>query len=156
MVYNSQHSFLKFKDISEFKELSLDSMYRKLKNFHKKIADLKNVTPRTEANKNLKNNAEVLFNDLYYIYKDKYNEEKNNLNTKNKKKFDYKKLRLTDDYQFESEEEQEQPDTTDMPELESEESTTQKNEGHGLKILTPIQMLSIIPISLAQLEAGNN
>ena len=65
-------------------------------------------------------------------------------------------MRLTDDYQFESEEEQEQPDTTDMPELQSEESTTQKNEGHGLKILTPNQMLSIIPISLAQLEAGNN
>ena len=54
MVYNSQHSFPKFKDISEFKELSLDSMHKKPKNFHKKIADLKNVTQRTEANKNLK------------------------------------------------------------------------------------------------------
>ena len=54
MVYNSQHSFVKFKDISEFKELSFGSMYKKLKNFHKKVADLKNVAPRTEANKNLK------------------------------------------------------------------------------------------------------
>ena len=46
-----------------------------------------------------------LFNDLYYIYKDKYNEEKDGLNTKkNKKHFYYKKLRLTDDYQYVSEE----------------------------------------------------
>ena len=29
-------------------------------------------------------------------------------------------------------------------------------EGQGLKILTPNQMLSRLPISLAQLKAGNN
>ena len=29
-------------------------------------------------------------------------------------------------------------------------------EGHGFKILTPSQMLSRLPISLAQLKAGNN
>ena len=29
-------------------------------------------------------------------------------------------------------------------------------EGQGIKILTPNQMLSRFPISLAQLEAGNN
>ena len=48
----------------------------------------------------------------------------------------------------------EQPDTTDMSELESEESTEER--GQGLKILTPNQMLSRSPISLAQLNAGNN
>ena len=32
----------------------------------------------------------------------------------------------------------------------------QKQEGQGIKILTPNQMLSRLPISLAQLEAGNN
>ena len=47
-----------------------------------------------------------------------------------------------------------QPDTTDMPELESEESVEQR--GQGLKILTPSQMLSRLPITLAQLKAGNN
>ena len=41
---------------------------------------------------------------MYYVYKDKYNEEKNGFNTKDTKKFDYKKMRLTDDYQCESEE----------------------------------------------------
>ena len=32
----------------------------------------------------------------------------------------------------------------------------QKQEGQGIKILTPSQMLSRLPISLAQLQAGNN
>ena len=49
-----------------------------------------------------------LFNDLQYIYKDKYNEEINNLNKKNRKHFDYKTLRLTNDYQYMSQNEEEQ------------------------------------------------
>ena len=32
----------------------------------------------------------------------------------------------------------------------------QKQQGLGLKILTPNQMLSRLPITLAQLKAGNN
>ena len=32
----------------------------------------------------------------------------------------------------------------------------QKQEGQGIKILTPNQMLSRLPISLVQLQAGNN
>ena len=48
--------------------------------------------------------------------------------------------------------------TTDMPELQSEESAAQGKEqkAKGLKILTPNQMLSRLLISLAQLNAGNN
>ena len=34
-IYSSQHSFTKFKDIDEFKELSLDSMYKKLNDLKK-------------------------------------------------------------------------------------------------------------------------
>ena len=49
--------------------------------------------------------------------------------------------------------ENEEIDTTNMPDLESEESVT---KGQGLKILTPNQMLSRLPITLAQLKAGNN
>ena len=41
-----------------------------------------------------------------------------------------------------------------MPELESEESTEQR--GVGLKTLTPDQMLSRLPITLAQLKVENN
>ena len=44
-----------------------------------------------------------------------------------------------------------QPDTTDMPELESEESAAERKnqKGQELKILTPDQMLSRLPITLA-------
>ena len=42
--------------------------------------------------------------------------------------------------------------------LESEESATQRNnqQGQGLKILTPNQMISRLPISLSQLKVRNN
>ena len=47
--------------------------------------------------------------------------------------------------------ENEEIDTTNMPELESKESAQQRRnqQGKGLKILTPNQMLSRLPISLA-------
>ena len=52
----------------------------------------------------------------------------------------------------------EQLDTTDMPDLETEECTeqTRKHKRRELKILTQQQMLSRLPISLALLKAGNN
>ena len=45
-----------------------------------------------------------------------------------------------------------------MHELESEESAEQRRNqlGQGLKIITPDQMLSRLPITLAQLKVGNN
>ena len=45
-----------------------------------------------------------------------------------------------------------------MPELDSEKSAAERRnwQGLGLKILTPDQMLSRLPIILAQLKAGNN
>ena len=51
----------------------------------------------------------------------------------------------------------EQPDNTDMPELESEESAGQrKQQGQGVKILTPKLLITRLTILLAQLKAGNN
>ena len=49
-------------------------------------------------------------------------------------------------------------DTTNMPKLDSEQSAAERRnqEGRGLKILTPDQMLSRLSITLAQLTAGNN
>ena len=92
-------------------------MYKKLNDFKKRFNKLKTVDPQTNENKALKpkflDNVEDLLNELYYIYKDKYNEEKYGLNTKNKKAFYYEKLRLTDDYQYEFEEEEEAKRTTD-------------------------------------------
>ena len=110
MVYNQQHSFVKFKDVSDFKEMSLDSMHKRLNDFNKKFTKLKSVNLQTEANVVLKakvlDNAGDVFNELYYIYKEKYEEEKDDLNEKGTKQFDYTKLRLSDDYEYESEEEE--------------------------------------------------
>ena len=63
-------------------------------------------------------NVRDLFNELDYVYKDKHNEEKDGLNTKNKKLFYYEKLRPTDDYQYEFEEEKKE---------EKEQQTSKKN-----------------------------
>ena len=54
--------------------------------------------------------------------------------------------------------ENEEIDTTDMSDLENEESAARirNQQGKGLKVLTPSQMLSRLPISLAPLKAGNN
>ena len=38
----------------------------------------------------------------------------------------------------------------------SEAKNKAKNEGKGLKILTPKQLLQRLPIALAQVKAGNN
>ena len=54
LIYNRQYSFAKFKNIDHIKELSLDSMHKKLKDFHKKITGLKNVTSRAEDSKSIK------------------------------------------------------------------------------------------------------
>ena len=46
-----------------------------------------------------------------------------------------------------------------MPDLRTEEAVEQRGYqqgGQGLKILTPQQMLSRLPISLNQLKAGHN
>ena len=52
----------------------------------------------------------------------------------------------------------EKPDTINMPDIESEESAAQRRSqrGQGLKILTPQTMLRRLPISSAQLKTGNN
>ena len=51
---------------------------------------------------------------------------------------------------------EQQPDTTDMPELEDEKSAAERQQEQGLKILTPQQMITRLPILLGQLKAGNN
>ena len=83
-----------------------------MKDHHKKFTELNKLVPRTEHNINKKKKvliyAENLYNELYYIYKNKHNKKINNLHMKNRKKLVYKKLRLTDNYQYPSEEEQEE------------------------------------------------
>ena len=54
LFYNTHHSFIKFKNISDFKELSLGSMYKKLSDFYKKINEFKNFVPQKKGNEDLK------------------------------------------------------------------------------------------------------
>ena len=56
----------------------------------------------------------------------------------------------------EEEKENEKPDKIVKIVREILKFNKQNQEGKGIKILTPNQMLSRLPISLAQLEAGNN
>ena len=52
---------------------------------------------------------------MHYIYKNKYNKKINSLDTENRTKLDFKKLRLTDDYEHPSEvEEEEEKTITDL------------------------------------------
>ena len=82
-----------------------------LNKFIDEINSLNKISPRKRNKKELKNevlyNVRDLYNKLHYIYKDKYNQEVNNLNTENKKKLGNKKLRLRDDL-YSSEEGQEE------------------------------------------------
>ena len=59
---------------------------------------------------------------------------------------------------IERKESDEQPDTTDMPEWESKKPAAKRRnqERHRLKILTPDQILSRLPVTLTQLKKGNN
>ena len=79
-------------------------MFNLMRKHHKKFIILKNLTPRTENNKNLKKevliNAADPYNSLYYIYKIKYNKKINSWTIKNKIKLDYKKIRFSDDYLY--------------------------------------------------------
>ena len=59
MIYNSQHSFAKFKDIIDFKVLALNSMHKKLSDFDKNFTKFKDVNPW--KNEDLK--AKVLDNE---------------------------------------------------------------------------------------------
>ena len=44
-----------------------------------------------------------------------------------------------------------------MPDLKTEEEEAEKRQkGQGLKIMTPKQMITRLPILLAQLKAGKN
>ena len=114
LIYNSKHSFAKLRNINDIKKLSLNSMFRLMEEYHNKFVTLKNLIPQITDNKKLKkevlNNAGDYYNDLYYIYKNKYHKKINSLGTKNRIKLDYQKLRLAE-YPSEEEKEKIQEET---------------------------------------------
>ena len=64
----------------DLKNFHFDSVDKKLNDFRKRFNRLKTVKPQTDENKNLQekvlDDVGDLFNELYYVYKDKYSEEK--------------------------------------------------------------------------------
>ena len=83
--------------------------------------------------KELKNkvlsNAKKLYHELYYIYKDKYNKDINSLDTENRTKLDYKKLRLSD-YLYSSEEEQEEEQKETKTDIDEFSNYIAEEEAH--------------------------
>ena len=90
VIYNADHSFAKLRNIDDIKKLSLNSMFSLMRKYHKKFTSLNNLIPRTKNNKELKQevliNAGDIYNELYHIYKNKYNKKINSLHIKKKKK----------------------------------------------------------------------
>ena len=106
----------------------------------------------------------ILFKKYFYydapsflvkeLYKIK-NKEKNNVFV-NITNSGLKDLKEDIKVMSEKEKENEKPDKVVKIVEEILKFNKQNQEGKGIKILTPNQMLSRLPISLAQLKAGNN
>ena len=86
LTYNTKYSFVKLKNIDDIKKLSLSSMFNLMKDHHKKLNSLINLKPRTGHNKNKRLkvivHADNIYNEFYYIYKNKYNKKIDSLSAK--------------------------------------------------------------------------
>ena len=89
LIYDVSHSFAKLRNIDNIKKLSLDSMFKLMKEYHKKFNSLNKLKPQKENNKKRKQevltNVGDIYNELYDIYKSKYKKKKKSLDAKNKK-----------------------------------------------------------------------
>ena len=89
LIYNANYRFEKLRNIDDIKKLSIDSMFNQMKEHHKKFNSLNNPKPQKKDNEKLKQevltNVVDIYNELYDIYKSKYNKKIGSLNAKNKK-----------------------------------------------------------------------
>ena len=89
LICDVNHSFAKLRNIDDVKKLSLDSRFNIMKNYHKIFNSLNKLKTRTKDNEKRKeevlNNVGDIYNELYDIYKRKYNKKIDRLSTKNKK-----------------------------------------------------------------------
>ena len=99
-------------------------MFNLMKEHYKKFNSLIDLKPRTRVNNNKR--LEVLihigyiYNELYDIYRSKYNKEINSLIVKNKKKLDCKQLKISVDYWYPSDEKQEEQEEQEKQEKQEE------------------------------------
>ena len=89
LIYDVNHSIAKLRNIDDIKKLSLDSMFNLMKDYHKKFNSLNKLKPQKENNKKQKQevltNVRDIYNELYDIYKSKYNKKIDKLSAKDKK-----------------------------------------------------------------------
>ena len=120
-----------------------------LKGIENIFSDINKLVNAQNINLNQVNVLNILF-----MVKEIFTGESESVGVSEKSDFEFFKEKSDKEKQKSNE----QPDTTDMPELESEQSAAERrnHEVKGLKILTPDQMLSRLPVTLAQLKAANN
>ena len=112
LTYNTKYNFVKLKNIDYIKKLPLDPMFNLMEEHNKTRNGLINLKPRSNENKNKRLEVMIyagnIYNKLYNIYRSKYNKKIDSLSAKNKKKLDYKQLKISGDYWYLSDEEQEE------------------------------------------------
>ena len=96
-----------------------------MKEHHTKFNDLINLRPRSKENKDKRYEVIVhagnIYNKLYNIYRSKYNKKIDSLSAKNKKKLDYKHLKISGDSRYSSDEEQEEQEKEEEKKQEEQE-----------------------------------
>ena len=117
-------------------------MFNLMKEHYKKLNSLINLKPRSRENKNKRleviTHAGNIYNELYNIYRSKYNKKIDSLSAKNKKKLDYKHLKISSDYRYSSDEEQEE-EQEEQEEKQEKQEEKQKDESEESTFLKYIE-----------------
>ena len=84
-------------------------MFNLMKEHYKKLNGLINLKPRSNETKNKRLEVMIhagnIYNKLYNIYRSKYYKKIDSLSAKNKKKLDYKQLKISGDSRYSSDKE---------------------------------------------------
>ena len=112
LTYNTKYSFSKLKTINDIKKLLLDLMFNLMKDHHRKLNSLIDLKPRSRDNKSKRLEVIIragdIYNKFYNICRSKHYKKIDSLSAKNKKKLDYKQLKIIVDSRYSSDEEQEE------------------------------------------------
>ena len=97
--YDSKHTFFRFyKGYDEFKEMSLDSKYNKMKEFNQLLINFENLkTRKTETQlkkERFMKNVDELYKNYYNAYKSDYDTDYDKLTEDKKKNFNQKQFEI--------------------------------------------------------------
>ena len=119
----------------------------------KRIENIRSDINKIISMKSL-NSDQINFLNIIFVVNQIFTGESESVELNKEGNFEVFKEKLNKEKQVSHE----QLEPRDMPELGIEESAAKRRnqQGQGLKILTLNQILSRLPITLAQLKAGNN